>query len=95
MTATTTRRITVAALVIAATAFAGVAGAAPEDKVLLCHGTASEPNPYALISVDASALNGHFDGTAPGHGPNNHPDLYPSANGTCPTTPPGGEGGGE
>lgn len=83
-----------AAFAVGATLFAGVAGATNDDKVLLCHGTASEPNPYALISVDASALNGHFDGTLPGHGPKNNPDLYP-INGACPTTVPGGEGGGE
>ena len=84
-------RAALAAFAIAATAFAGVGSAANEDKVLLCHGTVSEPNPYALISVDSSALNGHLDGTAPGHGPNNNPDV-PPVNGACPTVPPGGGG---
>ena len=59
-------------------------------KVSLCHGTASAKNPYVLISVDESALKGHFDGTAPGHGKNNYPDFI-SKDGTCkitPSTPP-------
>ena len=60
----------------------------PNTKILICHGTASQTNPYVLISVAAEAVNGHFDGTgwildidllilkAPGHGPRNHPDIY-------------------
>lgn len=44
-------------------------------KVAICHGTASAKNPYVLIIVDESAKNGHFDGTAPGHGKNNAPDF--------------------
>ena len=75
---------------VAVAVFAGAGSASSDGKVLLCHGTASEPNPYALIEVDASALNGHLDGSAPGHGPNNNPDVSP-INGTCPTTAPGGE----
>jgi hypothetical protein len=84
------------ALIVAA----GVASAADEHKIWICHGTASEPNPYVLISVDESARAGHFDGTAPGHGPNNNPDQEVGPDGTCPTTPPddggddGGDGGG-
>jgi len=79
-------------LAAGATLFAGVAGAAPSEKVLICHGTASEPNPYALIEVDVNGLNGHLDGTLPGHGPNNHADIYPAPAGGCPTEPPGGGG---
>jgi hypothetical protein len=94
MSNATRGRLALAAAAILVAAFAGAGNASDGGKVLLCHGTASEPNPYALVSVDESALNGHFDGTAPGHGPNNNPDVYP-VNGACPTTPPGGGGGGE
>jgi hypothetical protein len=58
-------------------------------KVTICHGTASAKNPYVMITVDESALKGHFNGTAPGHGKNNYPDKYP-VDGAC----PGGGGGG-
>ena len=40
-------------------------------KVLLCHGTASDSNPYVLISVSVNAAATHLDG----HGQNNHPDF--------------------
>jgi hypothetical protein len=57
-------------------------------KVTICHGTASESNPYVLITVDEEALGGHFghDGTggAPGHGANSRPDVFPDADGACP-----------
>ncbi len=59
-------------------------------QVLICHGTVSEPNPWVLISVDESALAGHFDGTAPGDGPNNHPDFFPAAGVTDCSGGPGG-----
>lgn len=55
------------------------------NKVWICHGTASQTNPYVLISVDDNALAGHFDGTAPGHGPRNHPDILVTEDTTeCP-----------
>ena len=59
-------------------------------KIKICHGTASEKNPYVLITVDRSALKGHLDGTAPGHGKNNYPDFI-SNDGTCDN--PGDPGG--
>jgi len=74
------RRITRSSLVAAsalgalAVAVAAQAGGAAE-KVLLCHGTASAKNPYVLISVSENALQGHLDGTAPGHGWQNAPDF--------------------
>jgi hypothetical protein len=88
-------RLVLLAGAVVAAGFAAVGSAANEDKVFICHGTASEPRPYVLIEVDSSALNGHFDGTAPGHGAKNHPDIYPVPAGGCPTVPPGGEGGEE
>lgn len=51
-------------------------------KVTICHGTASAKNPYVMITVDYSALAGHFNGTASGHGKNHFPDKYP-VNGSC------------
>lgn len=78
----THRMIVVAAVV----ALMGSTGAVPafadpgQPKVTICHGSA---NHYVLITVDANALNGHFDGTAPGHGPQNLPDGLPAADGSC------------
>ena len=64
----------------------------------LCHGTASETNPYVLITVDEHALKGHFDDDAPGHGQNNAPDfvLADDAERTAQAAlAQGGSGGGE
>jgi hypothetical protein len=57
----------------------------PGHKVTICHGTASETNPYVLITIDEHALGAHFghDGEG-GHGLQNAPDVYPDANGNCP-----------
>ncbi|HEY7379622.1 MAG TPA: hypothetical protein VH572_00300 [Gaiella sp.] len=83
--------LVVAACSLGATAAASAGGA---DKVLLCHGTASEKNPYVLINVGENALAGHFDGTAPGHGKNNHPDyLLPAGADDCSDVPVGDDGG--
>jgi hypothetical protein len=66
------------------------------EKVQICHGTASEKNPYVLISVSPSAIAGHFDGTAPGHGHNNAPDFVLGDDETdCSGAGNGGGGGGE
>ena len=80
--------------IAAALGFSPISSARAEQKqhkVAICHGTASDKNPYVLIVVDLSAVKGHFDGTAPGHGKNNHPDFY-ARNGSCKTssTPPNG-----
>jgi hypothetical protein len=42
-----------------------------EHKVAICHGTASEKNPYVLIIVDESAKDTHLAG----HGKNSAPDY--------------------
>jgi hypothetical protein len=48
-------------------------------KANICHGTASDSNPYVLISIDESALKAHFDGSGKGHGARNHPDIWPNS----------------
>jgi hypothetical protein len=56
----------------------GISGAEPPQKVTICHGTASESNPYVKITVsDRSFKDGHFDGgpNNKSHGANNHPDY--------------------
>jgi hypothetical protein len=78
----------------AAIAVAGGASAASAHKVKICHGTASDSNPYVVISVDRSALAGHFDGTAPGHGWKNHPDLM-YVGGVCTAVADGGGDAGD
>jgi len=54
----------------------GVANAAPKDKVVVCHATHSETNPYVLISVPEDAAFGHVNGSP--HGPQGNPDLRPA-----------------
>ena len=91
-------RIIGATLAVAACSVGLAVGAQASngDKVSLCHGTASESNPYVLISVSENALEGHLDGSGPGHGQNNYPDfLLPAGMTVCPDTQPGGEGGEE
>jgi pimeloyl-ACP methyl ester carboxylesterase len=72
------------------------AQASDGDKVLICHGTASETNQWELISVTVSALSGHFDGVSydePGHGWQNAHDFFPQDGRTdCSGGPDGGGG---
>lgn len=84
-----------ATFALAASLGAGVAGAAPADKVTICHGTASDTNPYVEITVSANSFkDGHFDDyTAPSHGPNNNPDFILAPGATCADGPGGGGGG--
>lgn len=70
----------------------GAQAGGPAGKVLLCHGTASATNPYVLISVSANALQGHFDGSAPGHGWRNADDVLLGDYATCEEAA-AGEGG--
>ena len=87
--------LAVGALALVGAGLTASASAEPAGKVLTCHGTASETNPYVLISVSENALAGHFDGTAPGHGPRNNPDfLLPEGATECGDGPGDGGGGG-
>jgi hypothetical protein len=71
------------------------AQAANGGKVSICHGTASDKNPYVLINVSENALGGHLDGTGPGHGKNSHPDfLLPAGQSDCAAVPGGDDGDG-
>ena len=66
-------RVTVTMIVcgLCSVGVTAAAQAASAGKGLLCHGTASDSNPYVVISVSANALANHLDG----HGQNNHPDF--------------------
>ncbi len=80
---------TLALGVVAAAQGSGQDEYPPEGhKVTICHGTASATNPYVVITVDESALGGHFGqdgvGGESGHGQNNQPDVFPEADGSCP-----------
>ena len=74
--------------VLGALTIAVAAQGATDDKVLVCHGTASQKNPLVLIEVSQSALNGHFDLgedgelVATGHGQLNAPDQYSPLDGS-------------
>lgn len=68
-------------------------GAAPAEKVTICHGTASEANPYVEITVSSSSFkDGHFDDgpNNKSHGDNNNPDFVLVEGRTC-ADGPGGE----
>ena len=75
------------AAALGALAVAVTAQGATDEKVLVCHGTASATNPLVLIEVSQSALNGHFDVqdgliVGAGHGKQNAPDQWTELNGT-------------
>jgi hypothetical protein len=77
------RRITLATLAIAAcsTGIAVTAQASDSHKVLLCHATNSDTNPYELISIDEHGAAGHLNA---GHGDSTHTDfLLPADQSDC------------
>jgi hypothetical protein len=51
--------------------------AANEGKIMICHATGSEKNPYNLITVSINGLNGHSKHTD---------DIIPAPAGGCPVT---------
>lgn len=59
--------ILVAVLVGVLFVFGSDADAATQDKVGVCHRTASETNPYVYIEVPADEANGHITGTDKQH----------------------------
>jgi hypothetical protein len=82
---------TVAAIALASVVGIGAAGATPDDRVTICHGTASDTNPYVEITVNANSFkDGHFDGVpTPSHGANNHPDFILAEGRVCADGPGG------
>jgi hypothetical protein len=85
-----------AAFLAASAITMGAAGAAPADKVTICHGTASDTNPYVEVTVSANSFkDGHFDGGPPtaSHGDNNHPDFVLEEGRSCSDGPGGGGSG--
>jgi hypothetical protein len=85
-------KLAVVAFAVGSAALTVAAQASDGAKVRLCHGTASASNPYVLIEVSERALAGHFDGTAPGHGPKNNPDFVLAADRADCSGGPGGGG---
>jgi hypothetical protein len=79
-----------AALALVSLAGGGVAGAAPPERITICHGTASNTNPYVVITVaNRSFKDGHFDDQVDkSHGARNQPDVLWSSNGCAPEPPP-------
>ena len=67
-------------------AVAVAAQGATDDKVIVCHSTASADNVVVLIEVSRSALGGHLDSgqvVGQGHGQNmNQPDEWAELDGT-------------
>ena len=62
--------VTLVVCVLCSIGVTAAAQAANAGKVTICHGTASDGNPYVVISVSANAESAHLDG----HGWKNHPD---------------------
>ena len=74
------------AAALGALAVTVTAQGATDEKVLVCHGTASASNPLVLIEVSQNTLNGHFDVqdgvvVGAGHGKQNAPDQYATLTG--------------
>jgi hypothetical protein len=73
------------------------AAVAEQDKVFVCHYTASEANPVVVIHVGKPAENGHL--SAPGNGPHNKNSPVggqdETSNSAVDVADCGGEGGGE
>ena len=73
------------ALTFAAAGLAAPVAATPGNphKTTVCHRTASDSNPYVLITVDVASLPAHLN-NLPGH-PEKHGrnDFLPFANGRC------------
>jgi hypothetical protein len=70
--------------------------ASPPEKVTICHGTASESNPYVEVTVSASSFkDGHFDDgpNNKSHGDQNHPDFVLEEGRSCDDGPGGGTDG--
>ncbi len=72
---------------LGALAVAVAAQGATDEKLLVCHGTASATNTFVLIEVSQSAFNGHFDLqdgviVGAGHGKQSAPDQWSALDGT-------------
>jgi hypothetical protein len=94
------RRIIGATLAVAACSvgLAAAAQASPGGKVGICHGTASDTNPYVLIHVSENTLTGGHpvDGTKPGNGDRRRPDyLLQIGSSDCSGLPGDDDGGGD
>ena len=66
-----------------------VSAQAGGGKVQICHGTASDTNPYVLVDVSANAASTHLGG----HGAQNAPDfVYDASFGSCAAQAAAGRG---
>lgn len=64
------RKLIVAVLAAGVLVSGGAALATPQGKVAICHRTASDSNPYVLITVNENAVSAHIG-----------PDAHPAKNG--------------